>query len=193
MQTNSQCADDKIVLSSAVLEHVKELSVAALKVYLYLGSYGPDRPIRAGINVIGNAVSLQRRSTIDALKALVKRELISCNRGRGSQPNEYHLRFSGSPGAPNPETTATVEIATVPRPPTDLPASTVPPQREIPLQELISRCYRPIDAREFRDLKAWFPDEAILRGKLESLKSRGDGVAPEMDLGFLVRLLEYLD
>ena len=65
MQTNSQCADDKIVLSSAVLEHVKELSVAALKVYLYLGSYGPDRPIRAGINVIGNAVGLQRRSTID--------------------------------------------------------------------------------------------------------------------------------
>ena len=61
------------------------------------------------------------------------------------------------------------------------------------LQELVSRCYRPIDAREFKDLKAWFPDEAILHGKLESLKSRGDVVAPEMDLGFLVRLLEYLD
>ena len=193
MQTNSQCAGEQIVLSSAVLNHLKELTAAALKVYLHLCTYGPDRPIRAGIKVIGDAVGLQQRSTVAALKALGECELISCNQGRGNQPNEYHVRFSGSPGAPNPETTATVEIATVPRPPTDLPASTVPPQREIPLQELISRCYRPINAQEFKELKAWFPDEAILRGKLESLKSRGDGVAPEMDLGFLVRLLEYLD
>jgi hypothetical protein len=192
MRTDSQCAGEQIVFSSAVLDHVKELSAAALKVYLYLCSYGPNRPIRAGITVIGNAVGVQRRATVAALKALGERELISCNQGRGNQPNEYHVRVSGSPNAPNPETSVTMEIATVPSPPTDLPVSTAPPQREMTLQELIRRCYRPIDAEEFKTIKAWFPDEATLRGKLESLKSR-DGVAPEANIGFLGRVLETLD
>ena len=94
MQTNSQCAGDQIVLSSAVLNHLKELTAAALKVYLYLCTYDPDRPIRAGIKVIGDAVGLQQRATVAALKALGECELISCNQGRGNQPNEYHVRFS---------------------------------------------------------------------------------------------------
>jgi hypothetical protein len=219
MHSDSHRAGDRIVVSSAVLEHLKELSAAALKVYVYLCSCNQGGPIVASIATICKATGQQNRAAITALKTLRERNLIVRNPGSGNQPNAYHLPFSATVSPPRPEQPATLEPMTIPlsfkdcpptrvtrqaedmshevttisRSPKDPRQTTVRAQQMAPLTELIAICYRRIDAQELAQFKSWFPDEAILRRKLESVMHRGDGVAPEMEINFLRTMLEHLD
>jgi hypothetical protein len=57
------------------------------------------------------------------------------------------------------------------------------------LKELVADCYRQINAQQYAELRAWFPDDGILAEKLKSLKHRGNCVAPEASFGLFVTAL----
>jgi hypothetical protein len=144
-------------------------------------------------------------------------KLIHRNTGTGNQPNGYQVLISGSSPSGNSKQ-VTSEATTIPllvkdslangitrlgkspllavktvSPSVKGPSqSAAPPRRKASLVELIAICYRQIDSRELAELRSRFPDEASLVAKLESLSCRGDGVAPEMSLGFLAACLEKL-
>jgi hypothetical protein len=57
------------------------------------------------------------------------------------------------------------------------------------VRELATVCFRPLTDQEFSQLTRALPDEAVLRDKLERLKRQG-GVDRDMDIGFLIAVLE---
>jgi len=199
------------------MEHLYQLSETALKAYVYLCSCNHGGPITASIDTICQATGQKRRAIITALKTLDTCKLIHRNTGTGNQPNGYQVLISGSSPSGNSKQ-VTSEATTIPllvkdslangitrlgkspllavktvSPSVKGPSqSAAPPRRKASLVELIAICYRQIDSRELAELRSRFPDEASLVAKLESLSCRGDGVAPEMSLGFLAACLEKL-
>ena len=58
------------------------------------------------------------------------------------------------------------------------------------MREMLAARYRPLNDEEFALIHDQFPNDAGLRDRLELMKLRGDGVAPEMSIGFFVAALE---
>lgn len=132
----------------------------------------------------------QERTALPEPIATVYRELETFARGNGNRPNEGDTPFSAVVPSADVEPPATQEITTIPQPAEEPPRTTGVPQEKATLPELIAQCFRRLGAQEFAQLKVCFPDEAILAEKLKSLKSRGNSVAPDLGLGFLVAALE---
>ena len=88
MSRSMRDVGDHVMLSSMLLKHLKKLSESPIKVYIYLCSC--KQPVTASIEMIGGAVGLKRRATIDALNTLENLKLISRSAGKGNAPNEYH-------------------------------------------------------------------------------------------------------
>jgi hypothetical protein len=189
-----------IILPASVLDALKDMSPGALKVFIYLCSYYQGQPFAVSIPTITDSIGIQPRSVISALDILVKHQLITRIPGSGSQPNQYGILLPkrqetvALPGLRQ----ATPPAATTPRPATTpiIPspstksrqataASPTPTQANI--LELIDTCYRRINAQEFAQVKQAYPDEVVLREKLEKFKNTG--VDPAMDLSFFIRAL----
>ena len=66
----------------------------------------------------------------------------------------------------------------------------MPRHRNRQLREMLADCYRQVNDQEFTQVRDQFPNDADLRDRLELMKLRGDGVAPEMSIGFFVAALE---
>jgi len=159
-------APDRIALSAAVLDDLENLTPAALKVYLYLCSRNQGQPFAASVPAICGATGLRPRSVIDGLKRLRDRQLVTRGAHKGSEPNVYGVPFK-----------ARKESAPPPAP------------KKATIPELVAACYRSLTDREFAELKAVEPDEAVLRAKLDGLR-RHAGVAPHLGLGFFTMALQ---
>jgi hypothetical protein len=205
-------AENCITLSPVVLKHLKRMSAAGpLKVYIYLCACYQGQPFSASIPQIKAAAGLKTRSVNTALKVLREKKLITRITGRGNQANRYaiplpkpqetavppiHDPTPPSPALkPAPPPAATPTPATtpepIPAPPSAKPgqapaASPTPPAGTI--RDLIASCYRTINAQEFAQVKQAYPDEVVLREKLERLKRKG-GVGAYMEIGFFIQAL----
>ena len=101
--TDSYEVRDGIILSSAIMEHLQEVSPTALRIYVYFCGCNPDGAITVPISVIGEAVGQSNGTTVKALRELRKLGLISCDSGNGPQANAYRVEFRGSLRATTPE------------------------------------------------------------------------------------------
>jgi hypothetical protein len=96
MQTDLSQAGEVITLSSAVLQHFRDLLPTALRAYIYLCSLPSNQPISASIPVIAEAVGKTERTTVDALEELCKCGLILRDSGNGAHSNQYRVPFGDS-------------------------------------------------------------------------------------------------
>src|ERR1035438_7349671 len=115
------------------------------------------------------------------------------------QPNQYGIPFpkrqetAAPPSpelrqAPPPAATTPTQVATHTNPPPSTKSGTAPSPTPATIMECVAVCYRRINAQEFGQLKQAYPDAAVLRKKLARLNDNG-GVAPDMNLGFFLRVL----
>jgi hypothetical protein len=192
MFKNKTDVGDHIILSSLVLKHLKKLSQPPIKVYIFLCSC--NQPVTASIASIAAAVGLNKRATIDALKTLEKDELISRGPGRGDGPNEYRVLFAVSVAPPAPERPVDPSVpapqsGAIPEP-IAIPQPIKNPPKLLTIREMLATRYRPLNDEEFAMIHDWFPNDADLRNRLELMTLRGDGVAPEMEVGFFIGALK---
>ena len=96
MQTDLSQAGEVITLSSAVLQHFRDLLPTALRAYIYLCSLPSNEPITASIPVIAGAIGKAKRTTVDALEELCKCGLILRDSGNGAHSNQYRVPFGDS-------------------------------------------------------------------------------------------------
>ena len=213
MQKDPHHAGDVIILSSAVLQHFHGLSPTALRAYIYLCSLPSNEPIKASIPAIAGAIGKTNRTTVEALQDLNNCNLISRDSGNGSQANQYRVTFGDSsaavspvppqedgmrspsartsgPDAPDAATCREAEqtVKGAANPPSAIPLA--PPAT---VAELVARCYRPISPTELARLKSFFPNEEILKAKLQALLDSDSGAETYMNLEFLVGLLDRQD
>jgi hypothetical protein len=203
-----------IVLPASVLDVLKDMSPGALKVLIYICSCYQGQPFGATVATVVDATGIQRRSVISALNTLRQHHLITRISGRGNQPNRYSIPLPKrkEAAAPLPNDTpipssgltqptppaATPTRATTPEqiaaPPSTKAGHATPPptQTHATILELITACYRLINDWEFDQLKHAFPDEAVLREKLERFRGNSKSVAPNMNSGFFIQALKQL-
>jgi hypothetical protein len=188
-----------IMLPASVLDALKDLTAGALKVFIYLCSRSQGQPFAATIPTITDATGIQQRSVIAALKTLEEQKLITRIPGSGNQPNQYGIPFpkrqetAAPPSpelrqAPPPAATTPTQVATHTNPPPSTKSAPSPSPTPATIMECVAVCYRRINAQEFGQLKQAYPDAAVLRKKLARLNDNG-GVAPDMNLGFFLRVL----
>ena len=125
MSTNSQPAGDRIILSSAALNLLAELSAAPLKVYVYLCSCSRGQPIEASIPTIQKATGFGNRTVVTALKTLREHKLISRNPGKGNRPNQYQIVLPALP-SPAPEPPVSPKAAETAQPAKSAPQTPAP-------------------------------------------------------------------
>ncbi len=209
MQTDSHQAVDVITLSSAVMEHLHDISAAALRAYIYLCSLPSNEPITASIPMIAGAIGKSNRTTVKALQDLSHCSLILRDFGNGSQANQYRVTFGDSPAAISPapplddgrspsaktsgpeapDAAIFRESNQTPQGAANPPSATrlAPPAT---VAEMVGRLYRPVSTSELARLKSRFPNEEILRAKLTVLRDSGRSVDKDMDIDFLASVLD---
>ena len=154
---------------------------------------------------------MRPRSVISALKTLREHQLITRISGSGNQPNQYGFPIPKREDADAAQTNDTTGPSPGSRPPrapaatpTQVPAperitalpsaksaertATSPTPTPATIAELIAICYRPMSAQEFAQLKLAYPNEVVLREKLERFLN-SDGVVPDLNLGFFIQAL----
>jgi hypothetical protein len=200
-----------VILPGSVLGVLKDVPAGALKVFIYLCSCNQGQPFEARIPTVADATGRKPRSVISALKALRKHQLIARISGRGNKPNQYSIPVlelqetaapptgetahqksvlsQATPLAATPTRAITPEHITEP-PSTKSDQATAPSPAPPPatIRELIAACYRTINDGEFAEVKQAYPDEAVLRKKVE--RFRHDGcLAPHMEIDYFIRSL----
>lgn len=201
-----------IMLSRAVLNHLRKTSVATLKVYIYLCSCreGDGKPFMAPISKITAATGLRDRAVAGALGRLRKFHLITRIRGRGSRPNQYsipldpraHISIPHGPdanvqtgtqseprGVPHKAPAQTREAA--PRLSSQSTAVIAPAPPPSPnVRDLIAAVYRPIDDADLAKIQKLYPDEAKLRQRLDHVRLRHASSAPDLPIDFFLAVLQ---
>jgi len=110
------------------------MSVAQLKVYIYLCACYQGQPFSAAIPQLNAVTGLAQRSVIAATKLLRQKKLISRIAGKGNQPNQYSILLPKRPEIAAPSTSDTTPPS--PRLIQDTPPSATPTQATQP--ELIT-------------------------------------------------------
>jgi hypothetical protein len=202
-----------VMLPASVLDVLKDVPAGALKVFIYLCSCNRGDPFAASIQTVAGATGIKPRSVISALNKLRKHHLVTRIKGSGNQPNHYAIPVPkrqekaspptngttcSKPGsrparppaatptqAATPKNTAALESAKLTQ-----PTATFPTPTPASIPQLIALCYRPMSAQEFAQLKQAYPDEAVLREKLERFKVKSDGVEPGMNPSFFIQALK---
>jgi len=151
-------AESCIMLSTAVLNHMQEMTAAALRIYIYLSSRNLGQPVPVAVANIAVDNGLGKRSVISALKLLRDHSLIIRNQGKGAHCNSYCI-----PDVPlGPESALTISEPVSPT-----------AEKQYTVQELVKFVYRPVTDQEFAELKRMEPDQTVLRKKLECLHRTG--------------------
>jgi hypothetical protein len=203
-----------IALSPMVLDELKSMSAGPLKVYIYLCACYKSQPISAPIHQLKAATGLKQRAVIDALKALLEKDLITRNPGSGNKPNQYGIPLpkrhedtvlttdDTTPSSPelgqttssvaSPTRATTLEQVTAPPSATSSRATapSATPTRAI-IQELVASCYRPITEQEFLWIKEAYPDEVVLCEMLARFKRNGHGVDADRTPGRFLQVLKH--
>src|ERR1035438_1064773 len=192
MSKELQLEPRNIMLPVLVLNALKDLPAGALKVLIYLCSRNQGQPFAVTIPTITDATGIQPRSVISALNTLVEQKLITRIPGSGNQPNQYSIPVPKSQETAAPPSlgaaTTPMRAMTHMNPPPGTKLGTAPSPTPAAIMECVAVCYRRINAQEFGQLKQAYPDAAVLRKKLARLNDNG-GVAPDMNLGFFLRVL----
>jgi hypothetical protein len=211
MQTDLSQAGEVITLSSAVLQHFRDLLPTALRAYIYLCSLPSKQPISASIPVIAEAVGKTERTTVDALEELCKCGLILRDSGNGAQANQYRVPFAhssaaiasvrqpdagaisasdGTSGPKAPDAATSWEPEQTPKGAANPPFATrlAPPAT---VAELVAVLFRPVSASELARLKSLFPNEEILLAKLIALRDARRSVEADMGIDFLAGVLKF--
>jgi hypothetical protein len=204
-----------IMLPASVLDALKDMTPAALKVLIYICSCYQGQPFGATVATLAAATGIHRRTVISALNTLREHRLITRISASGNQPNQYGIPLPKRKevAAPPPnDTTIPISGLTRPTPPAATPTrATTPEQIAAPpstkaghptpppptptqatILELITACYRLINDWEFVQLKQAFPDEIVLRERLERFKGNSNSVGPDMKIGFFIRASRLL-
>jgi len=135
MCNDSHHASDRTVLSAAVLNHLKDLTLAAWRVYVFLCARSQDQPFPASVPTIAAATGLGHRSVIAALASLRERQLILRTVRGGNRPNVYTIVFPVRGASPSPAKPAKGELSAPP------PKKTIPTETGADLS-LVARLAR---------------------------------------------------
>jgi hypothetical protein len=202
-----------VMLPASVLDVLKDVPAGALKVFIYLCSCNRGQPFAASIQTVAGATGIKPRSVISALNRLRKQHLVTRIKGSGNQPNHYAIpvpKRQEKAAPPKNGTTCSSPESRPARPPAATPTQAATPKNTPALEsaklgqptatfptpalasipQLIALCYRPMSALEFAQLRLVYPDEVVLREKLQRFKLNCDRVEPDMKLGFFIQALK---
>lgn len=170
-----------IMLPPSVLDVLKDMPASTLKVLIYLCSCNQGQPFTASGPTVAYATGIKVRSVISAVKFLCERKLITCISGSGNQPNQYGIPL---PARLQSAAVLTNELTVSPNPGVRQATPPAATPARVPIRELISACYRPLEDQEFAELQKAQPDESVLREKLE--RCGPAGFEPHLSFGFFM-------